>query len=194
MIAVIDYDTGNLRSVENVFKRVGAEYIITSNPQIITSADHVFLPGVGSAGVAMERLKERQLVDVIKSLKVPTLGICLGMQLMCEYSEEDQTECLAIFPNRVTKFAPNSDIKVPHMGWNTIFDLKSPLYKGLDENSYVYFVHSFAADLNSSVIATSNHGINFGASLNINNFYGCQFHPEKSGDNGERIIQNFLSL
>ncbi len=194
MIAIIDYATGNLKSVENLFQRLGAEYIVTSDPKIITSASHVLLPGVGAAGPAMERLVERSLPDVIRSLKVPTMGICLGMQLLCEYSEENETECLSIFNTRVRKMTPAPNIKIPHVGWNQLENLKTNLYKGVEESSYLYFVHSFAADISEDTIATTIHHAPFSASLNCGNFYGCQFHPEKSGIIGQQIISNFLEL
>ncbi|MFI3321751.1 MAG: imidazole glycerol phosphate synthase subunit HisH [Rikenellaceae bacterium] len=192
MIAIIDYNTGNLRSVENILKRIGSEYVITSDAAVIASADRVLLPGVGAAGAAMQRLNERGLCEVIRSLTAPTLGICLGMQLMCSYSEEDDTECLGIFSNKIMKIKPKDDIKIPHVGWNQIYNLKSSLYEGISEREYVYFVHSYAANMNENVIATSFHGEEFGASLGRDNFYGCQFHPEKSGDIGEQIIRNFV--
>lgn len=194
MIAIIDYATGNLRSVENLFKRIGAQYVITSDPKIIQSASHVLLPGVGAAGAAMQKLEERNLPEIIKSLTVPTMGICLGMQLLCSYSEEDQTQCLNIFPNRVRKMQQSIGIKIPHVGWNQIDNLKSPLYNKIEPNSYVYFVHSFAAEINSCTIATTTHDAPLSASLAKDNFFGCQFHPEKSGTIGEQIMRNFILL
>ncbi len=195
MIAIIDYNTGNLRSIENLFQRLGAEYIITADPEIIRRASHVLLPGVGSAGPAMEKLIERGLPDVIRSLTVPTMGICLGMQLLCSHSEEDDTECLGIFDTKVRKMSPAPGVKIPHVGWNALEERSSTLYRGMEEGSpFVYFVHSYAADLCEQTIATTTHGTAFSASLRRDNFYGCQFHPEKSGQIGEQIIKSFLLL
>ncbi len=196
MIAIVDYDTGNLRSVCNALERIGAEYIVTDNPEEIISADKVLLPGVGEASSAMEKLRERGLVEVIKNLTQPVLGICIGMQLMCRRSEEGNAECLGIFDTEVKRFMPNKDagVKVPHMGWNEISNLKTPLFDGLNEGAFVYFVHSYAPQLCPEAIATSANGIVFAAALNKGNFYGTQFHPEKSGIIGETIISNFVSL
>lgn len=194
MIAVIDYDTGNLRSVANALGRLGAEFCITDNPEIIRSADRVLLPGVGEAQSAMAKLKERSLVEVIRSLEQPVLGICIGVQLMCQYSEEGDTECMSIFESRVKRFPKDSGLKVPHMGWNSIENLSSPLFKGIDSGSYIYYVHSYAPELSEQTIATTEYGIEFSAALNYRNFYGTQFHPEKSGDVGSQILSNFLEL
>ncbi len=194
MIAIIDYATGNLKSVENLFQRLGAEYIVTADPSVIRSASHVLLPGVGAAGAAMQNLIERGLPEVIRSLTVPTMGICLGMQLLCKHSDEDDTECLSIFDTTVRKMTPSPSIKIPHVGWNQLEDVKTALYTGVNDSSYVYFVHSYAADISVDTIATTNHHAAFSASLNKDNFYGCQFHPEKSGELGQLIIANFLNL
>ena len=194
MIAIIDYKMGNLRSVENALKRLGAEFCVTADPVVISSADRVLLPGVGNAAEAMENLRKAGLVDVIRSLRRPVLGICVGMQVMCRHSEEGDVECLNIFDARVKRFVPALDVKVPHMGWNRIGNLESKLFKGLDGGSYVYFVHSYYPELCPDTIATSHHGVMFSAALKYENFYGTQFHPEKSGDVGERIIENFLKL
>ena len=196
MIAIIDYDTGNLRSVCNALDRIGAQYCLTDDPQVITSAERVLLPGVGEASTAMEKLKERGLCDVIKNLKVPVLGICIGMQLMCRHSEEGDAECLGIFDADVRKFeaAPEQGVKVPHMGWNTLTDLRTGLFDDMSEGDFVYFVHSFAADVCADSIAVSDNGRRFSAAMNKNNFYGVQFHPEKSGEVGEKILKNFLNL
>ena len=194
MIAIIDYKMGNLRSVENALKRLGAEFCVTADPVVIRSADRVLLPGVGNAAEAMENLRKAGLVEVIRSLRRPVLGICVGMQVMCRHSEEGDVECLNIFDARVKRFVPAPDVKVPHMGWNRIGNLESKLFKGLDGGSYVYFVHSYYPELCSDTIATSHHGVMFSAALKYENFYGTQFHPEKSGDVGERIIANFLKL
>ncbi|MBQ1953824.1 MAG: imidazole glycerol phosphate synthase subunit HisH [Alistipes sp.] len=194
MIAIIDYKMGNLRSVENALKRLGAEFCVTADPVVIRSADRVLLPGVGNAAEAMENLRKAGLVEVIRSLRRPVLGICVGMQVMCRHSEEGDVECLNIFDARVKRFVPAPDVKVPHMGWNRIGNLESKLFKGLDGGSYVYFVHSYYPELCPDTIATSHHGVMFSAALKYENFYGTQFHPEKSGDVGERIIENFLKL
>jgi glutamine amidotransferase len=196
MIAIIDYDTGNLRSVCNALDRIGAEYVLTDDPAVIARADRVLLPGVGEASSAMQKLQERGLCEVIKALKVPVLGICIGMQLMCRHSEEGNVDCLGIFDAQVQKFEadPSQGVKVPHMGWNSITDLRTGLFEGLSEGEFVYFVHSFAADVCEDTIAVSENGRRFSAALRKGNFYGAQFHPEKSGDVGERILKNFMNL
>ncbi len=193
MIAVIDYDTGNLRSVANALGRLGAEYTLTSSPDEIRSADRVLLPGVGEASSAMAKLRERGLVDVIRSLTQPVLGICIGVQLLCRHSEENDTECLGIFENEVRRF-DLPGLKVPHMGWNSINGLRTPLFDGIDEGAYVYYVHSFAPTLNADTIATTEYGLPFSAAIARGNFFGTQFHPEKSASVGERLLQNFLKL
>ncbi len=198
MIAVIDYDTGNLCSVMNALQRTGAEFVVTSDEATIRSADKVIMPGVGEASSAMEKLRERELDRIIPSLTQPVLGICIGMQLMCQSSEEGDAECLGIFPTKVVKL-PSVDaggelLKVPHVGWDTIEMLKSPLFEGIKESSHLYYVHSFAAQMCSATIATTNYGTEFSAALNVENFYGTQFHPEKSGSVGEAILNNFLKL
>lgn len=194
MIAIVDYKMGNLRSVENALKRLGAEFCVTSEEEVIRAADRVLLPGVGNAAEAMENLRKANLVEVIRSLRRPVLGICVGMQVMCRHSEEGDVECLNIFDARVRRFTPSAELKVPHMGWNQIGNLESKLFRGLDGGSYVYFVHSYYPELCPDTIATSQHGVMFSAALKYENFYGTQFHPEKSGDVGERIIENFLKL
>lgn len=194
MIAIVDYKMGNLRSVENALKRLGAEFCVTSEEEVIRAADRVLLPGVGNAAEAMENLRKANLVEVIRSLRRPVLGICVGMQVMCRHSEEGDVECLNIFDARVRRFTPSAVLKVPHMGWNRIGNLESKLFRGLDGGSYVYFVHSYYPELCPDTIATSQHGVMFSAALKYENFYGTQFHPEKSGDVGERIIENFLKL
>ena len=194
MVAIIDYKMGNLRSVENVLKRLGAEFCVTADAAVIRAADRVLLPGVGNAAEAMHNLREAGLVEVIRSLRRPVLGICVGMQVMCRHSEEGDTPCLGIFDSRVKRFEPTAELKVPHMGWNKIGNLESKLFKGLEGGSYVYYVHSYYPELCPDTIATSTHGVMFSAALKYENFYGTQFHPEKSGDVGERIIENFLKL
>ena len=196
MIAIIDYDTGNLRSVCNALERIGAEYCLTDDPAVIAKADRVLLPGVGEASSAMAKLQERGLCDVVRSLTVPVLGICIGMQLMCRHSDEGNVDCLGIFAADVEKFEPDMErgIKVPHMGWNCVSDLQTRLFEGLSSGDYVYFVHSFAAAVCDDTIAVSDNGRKFSAALNKDNFYGVQFHPEKSGEVGEQILRNFMNL
>lgn len=194
MIAIIDYRMGNLRSVENALGRLGAEYAVTSDPEAIRSASKVLLPGVGNAAEAMANLREAGLVDVIRGLRKPVLGICIGMQVLCRFSEEGNTRCIGLFDTDVRRFEPAPGLKIPHMGWNAIDNLDSKLFKGVDEGSFVYFVHSYRPGLCCDTIATSDHGGLFSAALKYENFYGTQFHPEKSGDVGEKILANFLAL
>lgn len=194
MIAIVDYKMGNLRSVENALKRLGAEFVVTADAEQIKRADKVLLPGVGNAAEAMENLREAGLVEVIRSLRRPVLGICVGMQVMCRHSEEGDVDCLNIFDAHVKRFQPSAQEKVPHMGWNSIGNLESKLFKGINGGEMVYFVHSFYPELCPDTIATTRHGVMFSAALKYENFYGTQFHPEKSGDVGERIIENFLKL
>lgn len=194
MIAIVDYKMGNLRSVENALRRLGADFVVTADADVIRRADKVLLPGVGNAAEAMDNLRAADLVDVIRSLRKPVLGICVGMQVMCRHSEEGDVDCLGIFDARVKRFLPAPEVKVPHMGWNRIGNLETKLFKDLDGGSYVYFVHSYYPELCPDTIATATHGVMFSAALKYENFYGTQFHPEKSGDVGERIIANFLKL
>lgn len=194
MIAIVDYKMGNLRSVENALRRLGADFVVTADADVIRRADKVLLPGVGNAAEAMENLRAAGLVEVIRSLRQPVLGICVGMQVMCRHSEEGDVDCLGIFDARVKRFVPAPEVKVPHMGWNRIGNLESKLFRGMDGGSYVYFVHSYYPELCPDTIATATHGVMFSAALKYENFYGTQFHPEKSGDVGERIIANFLKL
>ena len=194
MIAIVDYKMGNLRSVENALKRLGAEFVVTADAEVIRRADRVLLPGVGNAAEAMENLRKADLVDVIRSLRRPVLGICVGMQVMCRHSEEGDAKCLGIFDARVKRFVPTAEEKVPHMGWNSIGNLESKLFKDIKGGEMVYYVHSYYPELCPDTIATTRHGVMFSAALKYENFYGTQFHPEKSGDVGERIIANFLKL
>jgi glutamine amidotransferase len=196
MIAIIDYGMGNLRSLENALGRLGAEFEVTSDPSVILSADRVVLPGVGNAGKAVDNLQERGLVDVIKSVRRPVLGICVGMQVLCLSSEEAPgKEGLGIFDTRVRRFPATSSDKVPHMGWNTLSNMEGKLLKGLPRNPWFYFVHSYYASTCTDTVATCSYaGIMFSAVLRYENFYGTQFHPEKSGDAGEAILKNFLEL
>ncbi len=194
MIAIVDYKMGNLRSVENALKRLGAEFVVTADADVIKRADRVLLPGVGNAAEAMENLRQANLVEVIRSLRRPVLGICVGMQVMCRHSEEGDAKCMGIFDAQVKRFEPSAEEKVPHMGWNSIGNLESKLFKGINGGEMVYFVHSYYPTLCPDTIATTRHGVMFSAALKYENFYGTQFHPEKSGDVGERIIANFLKL
>lgn len=192
MIAIIKYNAGNVKSVYNAVTRLGYSAIITDDFEEIQQAEKVIFPGVGEASSAMSYLKEKGLDKIIKNLKQPTLGICLGQQLMCEYSEEGNTECLNIFPIKVKLF-PSTEI-VPHMGWNTIYDLKSSLFKNISNDLDIYYVHSFYCELSEYTIAKTNYILEYSAALNKDNFYATQFHPEKSAGIGERILENFLSL
>ena len=192
MIAIVKYNAGNVKSVYNAVTRLGYEAIITDDFEILQNADKVIFPGVGEASSAMNYLKEKGLDKVIKNLKQPTLGICLGQQLMCAYSEEGNTDCLGIFPIQVKLF-PSTEI-VPHMGWNTIYDLKTPLFNNVQENSDIYYVHSFYCENSEYTIAKTDYILEYSAALNKDNFYATQFHPEKSAGIGEQILKNFLSL
>lgn len=194
MVAVIDYNMGNICSLGNALGRLGAEWVLTSNHTQISRASHVILPGVGNASEAMVNLKKLGLPEVIWKIRRPVLGICVGMQVMCRHSEEGNAECMGIFDAKVKRFSEMPGIKVPHMGWSRISNLESNLFKGVEKNPYVYFVHSYYAPLCPDTIATSRHPEMFSAALKYENFYGVQFHPEKSGEVGERIIANFLSL
>ncbi len=229
MIAIIDYDTGNLRSVKNALHRLGAEFTVTADHDVIRSAERVLLPGVGTASAAMRKLSERGLDRLIPSLRVPVLGICVGMQLMCRRSEEGAAECMGIFDTDVVKFrreaAPEFGLpadrdaaqrfglsterdavqrsglpteaqylKIPHMGWNKIEGLRTGLFDGVEEGAFVYYVHSYHAEMCPEAIALTNHGVDFCGALGRDNFFGTQFHPEKSGSTGERILHNFLTL
>lgn len=195
-LTIIKYNAGNIQSVLYALERIGAKAIVTDNVQQIQSADKVIFPGVGEASTAMNYLKERKLDEVIRNLTQPVLGICLGMQLMCKYSEENNTECLGIFDETVKLFRPTLEIKnkVPQIGWNNIYDLKNSLFNNIQQNSYCYFVHSYYASIGNHTIATTNYIQPYSSALHKNNFYGVQFHPEKSAVVGEKIITNFLNL
>lgn len=198
MTAIVDYDTGNLRSVADAMRRIGAEFTITAYPALLRGADRVLLPGVGEASSAMAKLRERGLDLVIPTLTQPVLGICIGMQLMCLSSEEGDARCMGIFPTRVRRLptltAAGERLKVPHVGWDTITSLRSPLFDETAGETYVYYVHSFAAEPCAATIATTDYGRPFSAALGSGNFFGTQFHPEKSGAAGARILLNFLNL
>ena len=191
-IVIINYGAGNIQSIMFAIERLGFKAILSSNPDEIKAADKVIFPGVGEASSAMKMLASSGLDTLIPTLKQPVLGICLGMQLMCKSSEEGKTEGLGIFDVDVVKFS--NKVKVPQMGWNNIYNLKSSLFKGIAENEYMYLVHSFYAPLCTEAIATTNYDLEYASALQKDNFYGTQFHPEKSGDVGEQILGNFLSL
>lgn len=206
MIAIVNYDTGNIRSVTNALARVGCtEWIYTDDKTLLTQADKVILPGVGEASTAMAKLAERGLGTFIPTLTQPVLGICVGTQLMCQSSEEGDVECMGIFRTKVKKFqnmqlsadgtAEGLPIeKIPHMGWNQITNLRTPLFKDIDEGAYIYYVHSYYPVLCPDTIATSHYINDFSGALGRDNFFGTQFHPEKSGAIGAQIIKNFLEL
>ncbi len=194
MIAVIDYDTGNLCSVTNALRRLGAEFTVTSDHAVISGADHVILPGVGEAATAMAKIRERGLDRVIPRLQAPVLGICIGMQLMCRHSEEGDVKCLGIFDTDVTRLPRKEGIKIPHIGWNSVDRLCTPLFRGVHVNDYFYFVHSYKAGICYDTAAVTTYGVPFSAALCHDNFLGVQFHPEKSGELGARILRNFLKL
>ncbi|MDR3296818.1 MAG: imidazole glycerol phosphate synthase subunit HisH [Prevotellaceae bacterium] len=192
MVAIIKYNAGNIRSVENAMRRIGCAYAVTDNPDVIRAADRVIFPGVGEASTTMRYLREHHLDELIVSLRQPVLGICIGLQLMCAHSDEGDVGCLGLFDERVSRFA-DKGYKVPHVGWNTIAAASdSPLFAGLPREPYVYFVHSYCAEVGAHTIATTGYGRVFSAALRKNNFYALQFHPEKSGEVGERILRNFL--
>lgn len=191
-IAIINYGAGNIQSILFAIERLGFTAVLTNNPEEIKTADKVIFPGVGEASYAMKMLKESGLDTLIPTLTQPVLGICLGMQLMCKHTQEGDTDGLGIFDVDVIKFTPK--VKVPQMGWNTIYDLKSDLFKEVAENEYMYLVHSFYAPLCEETIATTDYEVAYSSALENNNFYGTQFHPEKSGDVGEQILKNFLLL
>ena len=191
-IAIIDYGAGNVQSVLFALERLGFEGIVTNDWITIKSADKVIFPGVGEASSAMKMLQESGLDVLIPTLKQPVLGICLGMQLMCKYSEEGNTNGLGIFDVNVVKFS--QEVKVPQMGWNTIYNLKTPLFERIKENEFMYLVHSFYAPLSENTIANTNYELEYSTALQRDNFFGVQFHPEKSGVFGEQILKNFLQL
>ncbi|MDR1416834.1 MAG: imidazole glycerol phosphate synthase subunit HisH [Prevotellaceae bacterium] len=192
-VAIIKYNAGNVFSVENAMKRIGQEAVLTDDPDVIRAADKVIIPGVGEASTTMKFLREHGLDNLIRSLKQPTLGICIGLQLMCAYSEEGDTECLGIFDEHVIRFK-SIEHKIPHMGWNTIRVKDSPLFAGLEKDPYVYYVHSYYAQLGAHTIATTDYVQPFSAALHKDNFYALQFHPEKSALVGEQILKNFLRI
>ena len=194
-IVIIKYNAGNIQSVLFALERIGVAADVTDDTKKIQSASRVIFPGVGEASTAMHYLKERGLDTVIKNLKQPVLGICLGMQLMCKYSEENATDCLGIFDENVKKFhVPSSELKIPQIGWNNIYGLKTRLFNGVADNSFCYFVHSYYASIGEHTVAKTNYGEPYSSGLHKDNFYGVQFHPEKSAKAGEQILRNFLTL
>ena len=191
-IAIINYGAGNIQSILFAIERLGYTAVLTNNPDEIQQADKVIFPGVGEASYAMQKLIESGLESLIPNLIQPVLGICLGMQLMCHHSEEGNTDGLGIFDANVIRFSNN--VKVPQMGWNQIYNLKSSLFQGINDNEYMYLVHSYYVPNCKEAIATTNYDLEYASALQKNNFYGTQFHPEKSGDVGEQILANFLKL
>ena len=191
-VVIIKYNAGNVVSVTNTLNRLGVEPVYTDDPEVIRKADKVIFPGVGEASTAMNYLRKQKLDELIPSLKQHFLGICLGLQLMCDYSEENDTQCLGVFNLPVRRF--QNTMKVPQIGWNLITDLKTPLFAGLPDHPYIYFVHSYFAETGPDTIATSDYANVFSAGLHRDNFYAIQGHPEKSGKTGQKIIENFLNL
>lgn len=193
---IIKYNAGNICSVSFALDRLGVNAVVTDDPDEIRTADKVIFPGVGEASSAMRYLKERKLDQLIMSLKQPVLGICVGMQLMCKHSEENNTDCMGIFDVNVKRFQSPVDngLKIPQIGWNNITGLYSTLFEHVPENSYMYFVHSYYADLGPDTVATTNYVINYSAALQKDNFYAVQFHTEKSAAVGQQILENFLKL
>jgi len=194
-VVIIKYNAGNIQSVLFALERIGVGAEVTDDTKRIQSASKVIFPGVGEASTSMHYLKERGLDTVIKNLKQPVLGICLGLQLMCKYSEENATDCLGIFDEKVKKFhVQSSELKIPQIGWNNIYGLKTPLFNGVADNSFCYFVHSYYASIGQHTVAKSNYGQPFSSGLHRDNFFGVQFHPEKSAEVGAQILRNFLAL
>lgn len=191
-LVIIDYGAGNVKSVQFALERLGYNAICSNDASIIEAADKVIFPGVGEAQSAMKELDKFNLRQVIPNLKQPVLGICLGMQLMCRFSEENQTECLNIFPIDVLKF--DNQLKVPQISWNTLTDLKGSIFSGIPEDSFVYYVHSYYVPENEFTVASTNYGLKYAGAIQKDNFYACQFHPEKSSEIGEQILKNFINL
>jgi glutamine amidotransferase len=194
-LAIVKYNAGNIQSVLYALERIGATATVTDDQELLKKADKVIFPGVGEASSAMRYLRENKLDELLVNLRQPVLGICLGMQLMCAWSEENDTQCLGIFNEPVKQFHPTERIfKVPQIGWNTISNLRSPLFKNVPEGSYCYFVHGYYAALGQQTIATTDYVQPYSSALQSGNFYGVQFHPEKSASVGEQILRNFLAL
>ncbi|RMD68844.1 MAG: imidazole glycerol phosphate synthase subunit HisH [Bacteroidetes bacterium] len=194
MIAVIDYNAGNIRSVMYALDRLGAEAVLTSDPAQIRAAEKVIFPGVGQASTTMAWLQRHGLDALIRSLTQPVLGICLGMQLLCAHSEEGDTPCLGVVPARVRRFVPARGEKVPHMGWNTIRQVQGPLFEAADEVAWMYFVHSYYVETGPWTIAETDYVLPFSAAIRHDNFFATQFHPEKSGEAGMNVLRRFLAL
>jgi glutamine amidotransferase len=193
-VVIIKYNAGNIRSVLYAFERIGVNAVVSDDHEVIRKAGKVIFPGVGEASTAMNYLKERELDTLIRNLKQPVLGICLGMQLMCNHTEENNTACLGIFNENVRLFKPAGQEKVPQIGWNNIFNLKTSLFNGVPEQAYIYSVHSYYASEGPHTIATADYIYTYSAALHKDNFYGVQFHPEKSSEAGEQILRNFLNI
>ena len=194
MIVIVDYEAGNTCSVMNALKRLGVDYVLSNNIDEIKAADKVIFPGVGHAGAAMEALKRAELVEVIPQLTQPVLGICVGLQLMCSGSEEGNSNGLGIINAFVQKFDDSLNIKVPHMGWNTLkFEKEDPIWNGIKENSFLYFVHSYYVPIHETTIGICDYGHSFSAAIRKDNFWGIQFHAEKSGDIGSQLLDNFVN-
>jgi len=193
-LVLIKYNAGNIQSVLNALERLGVTAEVTADAETINAADKVIFPGVGEASSAMRSLQENKLDRVIKALKQPVLGICVGMQLLCEHSEENDTDCLGIVPVQIKKFQSEAQLKVPQVGWNTIYQLQSPLFTSIKEKSYIYNVHSYYAEDSQYTIAKCHYGLEYAAAIQKDNFYGVQFHAEKSAEIGDQIIQNFLNI
>ena len=192
-IAVIKYNAGNIQSLSFALERLGVDFDITDDPGRIKAADKVIFPGVGEASTTMAYLRDRKLDSLIKDLRQPVLGICLGMQLMCAYSEENDTTCIGVFSETVKKFIPQDDLKVPHMGWNTLNVRESWLDPGLQDN-YAYFVHSYYVPVNTHTSAVTDYTVSFSSAMHRDNFYAAQFHPEKSAEAGELVLKSFLRV
>jgi glutamine amidotransferase len=192
MIAIIDYKAGNIRSLQFSLERLGVKSILTADPKIITSAEKVIFPGQGAAASAMKKLKDSGLDILIPKLKQPVLGICLGMQLFCDYTEEGNVNALGIINGKVKRFSDK--VKVPQMGWNTISDLQNPLFKDIKNHEFMYLIHSYFVPLLAETIAVSQYDLKYSVAVQKNNFYGVQFHPEKSSKAGQQILDNFLKL
>ncbi|MDE3252052.1 MAG: imidazole glycerol phosphate synthase subunit HisH [Bacteroidota bacterium] len=191
-LAIVKYNAGNIQSVLYALERIGMEAAVTDDHRVLSEADKVIFPGVGEASTAMQYLAERGLDTLLKNLTQPVLGICLGMQLMCNHSEENDTDCLGIFDTRVKRFTV--DLKIPQIGWNSIEQTRGPLFEGIPAGAYTYFVHSYYAELCSETAAVTHYGAPFSSALQKNNFYGVQFHPEKSAAIGEQILRNFIRI
>lgn len=194
MIGLVDYGSGNINSVANVLDRLDVNYIKGSTPSEFAAVDKIIFPGVGEAKTAMDAIKERALIPFIKSLEIPFLGICIGLQILFDYTDERSTECMGIIKGNLKKF-DSKDLKVPHIGWNNVsFREGSPLFGGIEDDAYFYFVNSYYAPELPETIATTEYGINFSSAVNKDNYYGVQFHTEKSGEIGEKLLKNFIEL